>query len=431
VPKLLIVEDDRGLSALLEDWFGGEGHEVTAVYNGAAAWEQLDGQPFDLIVMDWDLPDAKGVDIISRFRAGGGITPIIMLTGHSSIDDKEIGFDAGANDYLTKPFHVKELSARIKAVLRTQAAVAPPPSPKSLGEGNEEVLRAANLAGTVLASRYEFVDIIGTGASAMVLKAKRPGFDEPVAVKILFPGLFQQQQLEQFESDAQVIREVHHPNIAAVLDHGLTERGQPYVVMEYIPGESLCEKIGRDKQLPLATALAIVIQVCNGLQEVHDQAIVHGDLKAENVLLKDRSEQSDWVKLTDFGTAQLVTSSSQRLKGSSSLMRSMEYSAPERIDSVLADERWDVYSAGILLFEMLTGRLPFGADTVESLMIRTMIEPIEPPSQYRQDLEPGGEIDRILERATEKNPDARYQSATELRVELEQVQNDLLLGPTV
>src|SRR5262249_48346964 len=238
----------------------------------------------------------------------------------------------------------------------------------------------------------------------------------------------QQQPLEQFESDAQVIREVHHPNIAAVFDHGLTERGQPYVVMEYIPGESLCEKIGRDKQLPLATALAIVIQVCNGLQEVHDLAIVHGDLKAENVLLKDRSEQSDWVKLTDFGTAQLVTSSSQRLKGSSSLMRSMEYSAPERIDSVLPDERWDVYSAGILLFEMLTGRLPFGADTVESLMIRTMIEPIEPPSQYRQDLEPGGEIDRILERATEKNPDARYQSATELRVELEQVQNDLLLG---
>src|SRR4030095_14542777 len=169
---------------------------------------------------------------------------------------------------------------------------------------------------------------------------------------------------------------------------------------------------------------------CHVWQEAHDLGIVHGDLKPENILLKDKHEQPDWVKIVDFGTAQLVTSSSQRLKGSASLMRSMEYAAPERIDSVLADERWDVYSLGILLFEMLTGRLPFEADTVESLMIRTMIEPIAPPSQYRQDLEPGGAIDRLMDRATEKNPDYRYQSATELRVEVEQIQDDLLLGPT-
>ncbi len=428
--KLLIVEDDRGLSALLEDWFGGENHEVTAVYNGAAAWEELQSQQFDLIVMDWDLPDDKGVDIVSRFRAEGGVAPIIMLTGHSSIDDKEIGFDAGANDYLTKPFHVKELSARIKAVLRTQAAAAPPPPPEALGEGNEEVLRAANLTGSELASRYEFLEIIGTGASAMVLKARRP-FDEPFAIKILFPGLFSPEQLQQFQNDAEVMREMSHPNIATVYEHGLTERGQPFVVMEYVQGEALSDKIRRERQLPLPTVLAIVIQVCNGLQEAHDRGIVHGDLKLENVLLKDNREQPDWVKIVDFGMAQLVTSSSQRLKGSSSVMRSMEYAAPERIDSVLADERWDVYSLGIMLFEMLTVRLPFEADTVESLMIRTMIESIVPPSQYRPDLESGGAIDRLLARATEKNPDNRYQSATELRLDLELVQEDLSLRPGV
>src|SRR5262249_51938070 len=162
----------------------------------------------------------------------------------------------------------------------------------------------------------------GTGASAMVLKARRPGFDDVVAVKILFPGLFAKEQIEQFTNDARAMSEIRHPNLVAVYDHGLTERGQPFVVMEHIPGEALSERIGRERQLSLAAALDILIQVCDGLQEAHDQGIVHGDLKAENVLVKDKTDQSDWVKIVDFGTSQLVTSSSQRLKGSTSLMRS-------------------------------------------------------------------------------------------------------------
>src|SRR4029453_416202 len=217
--RILVVEDDRAFAALLEDWLTGEQHEVTAVHKGSDAWNQLKDHKYDLIIMDWDLPDVKGIDLVSQFRDGGGITPVIMLTGHTAMDDKVDGLDAGANDYLTKPFQWKELSARIRAVLRTQGA-EPPLIP--LGQGNEEVLRAADLAGTALATRYELLEIIGAGASAMVLKARHPGLEKLVAVKTLFPGLFTQEQLEQFEREARAISDLRHDNIATVHDWGLT-----------------------------------------------------------------------------------------------------------------------------------------------------------------------------------------------------------------
>src|SRR4029453_9639075 len=155
MPRILVGEDDREFSAELKDWLAGEKHEVTTVYNGSAACDYIKSHEFDLIIMDWDLPDGTGVDLVSRFRASGGITPVIMLTGHTAIADTATALDAGASDYLTKPFHMKELSARIRAVLRTHAA-APKPA-KPLGKSNEKVLRAAKLTGTALAARYELL----------------------------------------------------------------------------------------------------------------------------------------------------------------------------------------------------------------------------------------------------------------------------------
>lgn len=121
--KILVVEDDTSLLSDVSDWLEFEKHTVESVSDGKEAEERLRFYQYDLVVLDWELPGAHGVDICQRYRAGGGSTPILMLTGKSEIADKEQGLDAGADDYLTKPFHLKELSARVRALLRRPAAM--------------------------------------------------------------------------------------------------------------------------------------------------------------------------------------------------------------------------------------------------------------------------------------------------------------------
>ncbi len=423
--RILVVEGDPALCGMLEDCLKNEKHEVTVVHSGFEGWNHAQTGQYDFVLIDWDLPDVKGVDVVSRFRSQGGLTPMIMLTAHSSIADKEAALDAGANDYLIKPFHMRELSAKIRAVLRTQAAA--PPLDNPLGKGNEAILNRANLAGTALASRYEILDIIGSGGCAMVLKARQPGLERLVAIKTMFTETLQPGDLERFQAEARAIADVSHYNIVTVHDCGLTERGQPFMVMEYIQGQSLREKITREGPLPFAITINILIQVCRGLQEAHNKGIIHRDLKPENILLRERSERADWVKLVDFGIARLVTSNSPKLTQAGALVGTPEYIAPERFRSSAADRRSDLYSLGVVLFEMLTNRGPYEADTLETVVLKALVEPIDPPSKFRKEIQPGSSFDRLVAKATAKNPDERHQTATELRLELEQLHNEVLL----
>ena len=119
--KLLLVEDDQDLSGRVTEWLNFEQHAVEAVFDGLEASERLKFYQYELVILDWDLPKKPGIDVCKEYRAGGGLTPILMLTGKGTVNDKELGLDAGADDYLTKPFHLKELSARIRALLRRPA----------------------------------------------------------------------------------------------------------------------------------------------------------------------------------------------------------------------------------------------------------------------------------------------------------------------
>lgn len=124
--KILVVEDDHDLADRVRAWLEAERHMAEVANDGNQAMEQLEAFVYDVIILDWDLPGIQGIDVCRRFRAKGGSTPIIMLTGHDRVSDKEVGLDSGADDYLTKPFHVKELSARIRALMRRPSAVNGP-----------------------------------------------------------------------------------------------------------------------------------------------------------------------------------------------------------------------------------------------------------------------------------------------------------------
>jgi serine/threonine protein kinase len=428
--KILIVDDDRVLAETMETWLTFEKHTVTAVHTGFDGWEQLQKNEHEIALLDWDLPDVNGIDILRRFRESGGTMPIIMLTGHTSVDDKEAGLDSGANDYLTKPFHMKELSARIRAALRTQSVAAAGVVP-SLGKGNAAVLKRGDLEGTRLAATYEFVDVLGEGGSAIVFKAKHPKLDKFVAVKMLLSAELKEAAITRFEREAKLISQINHYNVIDVFDYGVTERGRPYMVMEYIKGESLQDKIEREGQLPLVTAAAILIQACRGLQEAHSKGIIHRDLKPENILLQEQSNRADWVKIVDFGIAHLAESTQERLTKTGTVVGTVDFLAPERLRNVPPDARADLYSLGVILFEMLTARPLFEADTTESLLVKVIMTPTDPPSNYRGDIAPGSAFDQVVLKATEKNPDLRYQTATEMRLKLEQIYNQLMLQKRV
>src|SRR5262249_38211504 len=248
-----------------------------------------------------------------------------MLTGHSSIDDKEIGFDCGANDYITKPFNMKELGMRIKALLRTHVAAPAPLAP--LGQGNEAVLQRGDLAGTRLAASYQFLDVVGEGAYGIVFKARHPRLDKIVAIKMLLGSVTQETAVARFEREARAMSQINHYNVVTVHDYGLTERNRPYMVMEYVQGESLLDRIRREGPLPLTVASAIVIQICKGLQEAHSKGIIHRDLKPENIVLQERSDKPDWVKIVDFGTAHLVEGDDRRLTAAGAVVGSALFMA--------------------------------------------------------------------------------------------------------
>ncbi len=425
--RILVVDDDSGVLETIEERLTFEEHAVTVASTGQTGWEYLQKNEYDIVVLDWDMPGLSGIEILKRFRAGGGTTPIIMLTGHTSIDDKELGLDSGASDYLTKPFSLKELSARIRSNLRTIATATAPPPP--LGQGNEEVLKRGDLLGTRLAANYEFLEVLGTGASGIVFKARHPRLDKLVAVKTLHASQSQTHEAAnaRFEREARAISQIDHCNVITVHDYGITERNQPYMVMEYIKGGSLDERIDEVGALPLTTSLAILIQVCRGLQAAHAAGVLHRDLKPANILLQDKCERLDWVKIADFGIAQLLGGAHERITKAGCFVGTLMFLAPERLGDDPGDARSDIYSLGVVLFEALTARPIFDGTSVETLLTDIILHPPDPPSRYREDIPSGSALDLVVQKATEKDANKRYQTPTEMRLELERIHSELLM----
>ena len=262
--------------------------------------------------------------------------------------------------------------------------------------------------GMIIAERYEILGKIGTGGMADVYKAKDHKLNRFVAVKVLKPEFREDTTfIRKFRSEAQAAAKLTHPNIVNVFDVG-DDEGVYYIVMELIEGITLKEYIAKKGKLSIKEATSIAIQVSMGLEAAHNHGIVHRDVKPQNIIISTDGK----VKVTDFGIARAASSNTI----SSNVMGSVHYSSPEQVRGGYSDEKSDIYSLGITLYEMVTGRVPFDGDTTVAIAIKHLQEEMVPPSIYTEDLP--NSLEQIILKCTQKSVNRRYDKMEDVIADL-------------
>lgn len=266
----------------------------------------------------------------------------------------------------------------------------------------------AGLEGTTVGP-YQITATLGAGGMGQVYRARDPRLDREVAIKVLIPALSQEPgYLERFRREARAVAKLNHPNIVPVYDFG--EQGNlTYLVMPLIPGGTLHSYLKQRGILPLTEALAIMDQVAAALQYAHERGLIHRDVKPANVLMSAEGR----ALLSDFGIVRLTQqeSSIATLTHMGAFVGSPEYAAPEMVMGQPVDARVDVYALGVILFQMLTGRLPFVASTAVSLLIMQAQQPPPAPRSLNPAILPA--VEAVILKALAKEPAGRYQSAAE------------------
>lgn len=278
--------------------------------------------------------------------------------------------------------------------------------------------------GAILAGRYCVRRLIGQGGMGNVYEAAEEGSGRVVAVKCMHPYLTTDAvAVARFEREARAAAASRHPHVIEIYDAGL-DGDTPFLVMEYVAGESAADRIHRVGALSIADACGIAVQVLEALEAVHAGGVVHRDLKPENVLLLDRDGR-DYVKVVDFGVAVLIESAldaaaQSDLTPAGRVMGTPHYTSPEQLAGGRApNPRSDVYSVGVLLFELLAGARPFESPSVIELCQKILEEAAPPMRAFRKDVPE--ELEAVIRRALAKHPAHRYGSALEMRLALQAI----------
>jgi serine/threonine-protein kinase len=264
----------------------------------------------------------------------------------------------------------------------------------------------------------------------IVYKVEHLHLGKGAAMKVLAPDTAQRpEMLRRFKLEAQAVSRLNHPNIVQTFDFGQSD-GALYLVMEHIKGEDLATIIKRDGPWPFERAARLFVQVCSGLTEAHEAGIVHRDLKPENLMVVQRRDGSEHVKVLDFGLAKLrERAEAAGISSSGQVLGTPYYMAPEQVRGEPLDARADIYSLGATLYRVLTGEPPFDAPSPMSVLAKHLTDDVVPPS--RRAGQPPGDADRIVLRAMEKSVTDRYQSAAEVQADLERALGAPARSPSV
>lgn len=387
--SLLLVDDNEDNLDMLARRLRKKGYRVHCSSSGKDALRTLSNEPVDLVILDVMMPEMSGLEVVERIREEPHFRslPIIMATAKTDSKDVVAALDRGADDYVAKPIDVDILLARLRVHLRgrvpkTVAERPPTPQSQSLGE-SLELLKP----GTLLDGKYRIEGQLGSGGFGVVFRASHVHLETPVAVKVVHRHLLSRPDVvRRFQREGMSGFRVRHANAVAILDAGVADIG-PYLVMELLEGHTLEEELSRSQVSSLHRAAQVMVPVCEALACAHQAGIIHRDIKPANVMLAKQGGL-ELVKVLDFGIATFVDAPVSSTQTGDEFVGTPAFIAPERLTGKPTDDRSDIYSVGVTLYCMLTGKLPHRADGVNPLLqvLAQLHDPPVPILKRRADL---------------------------------------------
>lgn len=277
--------------------------------------------------------------------------------------------------------------------------------------------------GTTFASRYEIIEELGEGGMGKVFRVEDKKMHEEVALKVLNPEIAADKKtIERFRNELKFARKIAHKNVCRMYDLN-EEKTTHYISMEYVPGEDLRSMIRMTKQLSVGTAISVVKQICGGLTEAHRLGVVHRDLKPSNIMIDKEGN----ARIMDFGIARSLKAKGVTAAGV--MIGTAEYMSPEQVEGREADQRSDIYSLGVIFYEMVTGRIPFEGETFLSIALKHKTEQPRDPKELNTQLPEN--LTNVILKCMEKDKERRYQTAEELLSELNKIEKDITTAERV
>ena len=409
-PRILIIDDHRDYRAWL-------GHHLAAAFPDAEVVghnplednllpANFDGSEWDLLFLDYQLGEEDGLDVLEQLKAGPDCPPVIFLAPQGDNARSDAALRAGADDYLPKGPAGNEHIRRVagEALNRSGGIKA-----RRRGDGQGKDGGEFQLKG------HRFLKSLGTGSTASVYLMEQHSTERLVVVKV-----FRQVPdevdgfgpLQRFLQEYEVVSGIHHPNVVHIYDLGIAD-DLAYIAMEYFAGGQLGERIGQG--LPLGQALESMLQMSHALAAIHKVGVLHRDLKPANIMFRDDGS----LALIDFGVAKLRDAAIE-LSGLGEICGTPYYMSPEQGEGMPVDERSDIYSLGIVFYEMLTGEKPYVAGSPLAVIRKHVHAPLPALPAGLEDCQP------LLDRMLAKAPEDRLPSAAELLEEVESLNGRLL-----
>jgi len=408
IPQIVwTAKPDGGVDYVNHKWFEytGMSFEQTRDWGWQPA---LHGDDIEPVTLKWKESLASGLpfEFEMRFRRHDGIyhwflvRALALRDGSGSIV-KWCGTNTDINEQKS---HIDDLEQRIiEDPVKLRQGL--PPAPKS-----------------VFAERYVIEGVLSTGGMGSIYRAKHMHIGRVVAIKILHPFLNGNLKLlKQFKQEAEAASGLIHPNIVTVFDFGITKSGEPFLVMDYIDGQSLDEILHYERRIELERLLRIFIQICEGMQEAHSKGIIHCDIKPGNIMLGHGDGGKEIAKIVDFGIARINPKdlgSGQQQTVDFAVMGSPRYMSPEQCLAGDLDERSDIYSLACVMYECIVGRPVFDDITVYELFNKHVNHPPKHFASICPELDLPKSLEDLLFAMLEKSPDMRPQTAQEIRRQL-------------
>jgi DNA-binding response OmpR family regulator len=427
---ILVVDDNPVNLDLLSNMLLDRNYRVRVATNGRRAIAAASSRAPDLVMLDINMPEMDGYEVCVELKRNETTqdVPVIFISALDEAMDKVHAFEVGGADYVTKPFQFEEVVARIENQLKLSRLQRDLERKNAeLVTKNEELIRSREellqsqrradrifsalsevLPGTVLDDRYKLEEKIGAGGFGAVFRATHLGLDRHVAVKIFRPvgGVVTTESIERFRFEGVTACRINHPNAVAVSDFGISSAGIAYLVMELLEGRTLTEEIKARGRLSPERVAEVVVPICAVLEEAHAGGLIHRDIKPDNIYLH-QSREGEVVKVLDFGLAKLLgdqapADAQQVTVGT--FLGTPTYMSPERLNDSPYDLRSDIYSLGVMLYQMLTGAVPFQSREGDYWAVAVMHLTKEPAPLRTLVPELPEAVERVVLRTLEKDP---------------------------